>query len=435
MDLWSKSLLKSLLVPGGVLLLAAVLLLHTGVLTTGLAALTLTYRIAMAAGLLLCWRFQSSRVFFALITVFLAQEGISLFSSTHADSAAHIVIQAAALLIPLNWIATSVMRERGFTSSGVVPIAITIFVESVVAAALSSGVRELPGGRHHGLHAIQTMPGYAWAAFAIASVILLSRFILFRKPVEVGLFWSLVAVFIALHFGGVDKLSLGYFAASALVLGVSIVETSYFLAYHDELTALPSRRAFKEALLRIRRPFSIAVVDIDHFKSFNDTYGHDTGDEVLRLVASRLARVTGGGTAFRCGGEEFSILFNGKITKEVLDDLELLRATIESSAFHVRGKDRRQQPRGAERRKAQSRGRARQGRAIRQLAVEESRSKALSVTVSIGVATCRNENEDPQQIIEAADRALYRAKAAGRNRIETASTPRRKAATKAAGIA
>jgi len=63
-----------------------------------------------------------------------------------------------------------------------------------------------------------------------------------------------------------------------------MVETSYLLAYHDELTALPSRRAFHEALLRLQPPYSIAMVDIDHFKRCNDTYGHDTGDEVLRLV-------------------------------------------------------------------------------------------------------------------------------------------------------
>ncbi len=75
------------------------------------------------------------------------------------------------------------------------------------------------------------------------------------------------------------------------------------------------------------------VVDIDHFKRFNDTYGHDTGDQVLRLVAAGLSRVTGGGHAYRCGGEEFNILFPGKTTSEVVDHLEQLRAAIESRSF------------------------------------------------------------------------------------------------------
>ncbi len=141
-----------------------------------------------------------------------------------------------------------------------------------------------------------------------------------------------------------------YSATAVCILAVSIIENSYLLAYHDELTTLPSRRAFNDALLRLQEPYSIAVVDIDHFKQFNDTYGHDTGDQVLRLVASNLSRVTGGGTAYRCGGEEFTILFPGKTTPEVVEHLERLRTTIESSEFQMRGVDRRQTRRGPERR-------------------------------------------------------------------------------------
>src|SRR4029077_13648145 len=89
--------------------------------------------------------------------------------------------------------------------------------------------------------------------------------------------------------------------------------------------------------LRLEDSYAVAVVDIDHFKKFNDTYGHETGDQVLRLVAAKLATVTGGGRAYRVGGEEFSILFPGKSVREVLPHLELLRSVIEGSQFHVRG--------------------------------------------------------------------------------------------------
>jgi len=121
------------------------------------------------------------------------------------------------------------------------------------------------------------------------------------------------SVFLALRFGAQDEF-LSLFCGSCVLAAGSIVETSYLLAYHDELTTLPSRRAFHDALLRLEAPYSIAMVDIDHFKRCNDTYGHDTGDQVLRMVASRLARVSGGGQAYRCGGEEFAILFSGKRT-------------------------------------------------------------------------------------------------------------------------
>ena len=115
-----------------------------------------------------------------------------------------------------------------------------------------------------------------------------------------------------------------------------------FLAYHDELTSLPARRAFNDALLRLQKPYAVAVVDIDHFKKFNDSYGHETGDQVLRMVAGKLAGITGGGRAYRVGGEEFSILFPGKTAKDALPHLELLRSVIEVSTFRVRaGQERR----------------------------------------------------------------------------------------------
>jgi PleD family two-component response regulator len=144
--------------------------------------------------------------------------------------------------------------------------------------------------------------------------------------------------------------------------------------------------------------------------------------------------VTGGGQAYRCGGEEFNILFVGKTTAQVVDHLEQLRAKIESSEFRTRGGDRRQAPRGSDRRNPRTSGRTRKGDAIRQLA-QDSVPAALSVTVSIGVATSAKEGSDPERVLQAADKALYRAKANGRNRVETASSARRRARIKAAGIA
>ncbi len=122
------------------------------------------------------------------------------------------------------------------------------------------------------------------------------------------MFWSLVATWLGFQAGGAGKTGSAYFGVAALVLASSIIENSYSLAYQDELTGLASRRAFNDALLRLKHPYAIAAVDIDHFKRINDNFGHDTGDQVLRLVASKLARVSGGGEAFRVGGEEFTIL-------------------------------------------------------------------------------------------------------------------------------
>ena len=139
------------------------------------------------------------------------------------------------------------------------------------------------------------------------------RLLLYRKPTESGLLWALLATFLSFQVGAVGPAATAYLATAGLILISSIIENSYFLAYHDELTTLPARRAFNDALLRLEEPYAVAVVDIDHFKNFNDTYGHETGDQVLRMVAGKLAGVTGGGRAYRVGGEEFSILFPGKV--------------------------------------------------------------------------------------------------------------------------
>jgi GGDEF domain-containing protein len=337
-----------------------------------------------------------------------------------------------AVLEPLDFVLLALMHERGFSSESMTPGGIFLFMQCVVVTVLCSAAPTASSRAHHAA-AVISLPGFAIFMFAAGGIFLLIRFLLNCKPVESALLWSLGAFFLSLHFAGTARLSTVYAATAACILATSIIENSYLLAYHDELTTLPSRRAFNDALLRLQEPYSIAVVDIDHFKKFNDTYGHDTGDQVLRLVASNLARVTGGGQAYRCGGEEFNILFPGKTTPEVVEHLEKLRRTVESSAFHMRSGDRRQAPRGPERRNGRARGRSGKGYAIRQLAQEKTQGP-LSVTVSIGVATSARQNSDTELVLKAADKALYRAKENGRNRVETA-LPARRGRMKAAGIA
>lgn len=441
MQLWSKATLKSLLLPGGVLLLGVAVLVYSGWLTLALPALSFLGYCALIGGMLLAWRFHSSRIFFALVVLFLAQEAIAFFGGGHIapGTPGWTAVQAAAVLVPLDFVLIALMHERGFTVSATAPVGLFLFVQSVIVAVLCRVAEGLPSPpvRAHHLAAAASMPvsiaGYALLVFAGACILLLVRFLLIRKPVDSALLWSLSAFFLALRFSGNIRVATIYSATAACILAASIVENSYLLAYHDELTALPSRRAFNDALLRLQHPYSIAVVDIDHFKRFNDTYGHETGDQVLQLVAVNLSRVTGGGQAFRCGGEEFNIVFPGKTTADVVDHLERLRGAIESSQFRMRGTDRREIPRGPDRRNERGRGRARKGDSIRKLA-QPAFPSALSVTVSVGVATSSKQELSPEEVLQAADKALYRAKANGRNRVETASSTRRKTRV-AAGIA
>jgi diguanylate cyclase (GGDEF)-like protein len=426
-ELWNQRTLKSFLVPGGILLLLAAGLLDGGFLPVSSSAVDFYYYAVFTAGILLAWRFHSSRMLFALILLLSAHRALEFFSPAHAISVGpgRIAFEAIAFLLPLNFIILALMRERGIAIPSIVPQAGLLFFESVFIAVICRP-EEITGPAF--LHAAMIsrhlfhwtrVPQLSLFVFAISFAVLLIRFRLYHKPVESGLLWSLATILVALHAGGVGRIANAYWATAGLILVCSIVENSYSLAYHDELTGLPARRAFDDALLGLEEPYAIAAVDIDHFKSFNDTYGHETGDQVLRMVAARLARVTGGGEAFRVGGEEFSILFPGRSIREVASHLELLRGEIEQSKFCFRGaSERRSVARGSERRAAtRSKGHGARRRM-------QSRSGELSVTVSIGVAESSSRMREAEQVIQAADKALYRAKQSGRNRVEAATAPR-----------
>ncbi len=186
------------------------------------------------------------------------------------------------------------------------------------------------------------------------------------------------------------------FSALAVIYLFTILIDSYFLAYRDELTGLASRRALYNLVLSLGRKYSVAMLDIDHFKKFNDTYGHDVGDQVLKLVAAKLARVSGGGKVFRYGGEEFTIVFSRKDMDSVIGHLEDVRESIEEYRITLRDDKRKQNTK--EKRNA----------------ANKSNKKTVSVTISIGVAE-RQGRETFDQTMKQADEALYRAKKRGRN--------------------
>lgn len=208
------------------------------------------------------------------------------------------------------------------------------------------------------------------------------------------LWWMLPRVF--LHPVLLPALSS---AALLLMLGAMLQE-SFHMAFRDELTGLPGRRAFNETLQRARGTYSIAMVDVDHFKSFNDTHGHDTGDDVLRLVASRLAKVGDGGRAFRYGGEEFAVVFLDRPAAACMDAVEALRQSIEETRMQLRDRSTRSRDDEAGR---QQRGRGGSGQVVQ-------------VTVSIGLADSHVDPR-PMAVVKAADQALYVAKDGGRNQV------------------
>ena len=130
MDLGSKATLKSLFVPGGILLLAAVVLLSGGVLSVSVAAVDFYYYAVFVAGILLAWRFHSSRVLFALLTLLLAHRTLEFFSAGRAVAIGpgRIAFEAIAFLVPVNFMVLALRRERGLSIPAITPRLVLLFL-------------------------------------------------------------------------------------------------------------------------------------------------------------------------------------------------------------------------------------------------------------------------------------------------------------------
>lgn len=353
-----------------------------------------------ATAAFLAWRFHSTRVLFSAVIVAV---GDAALASASADPAsASVVRDAVAILLPANLIALTFLKEKGFFSRNTVIAAGALGAQ--IALVLLLGRPEMQAASLLEAHFLppdvlrwSTAPQAAVLIFIASALFLVARYALVRNPVESGSSWALLACFAAFSSGypGV------WLMVAGAVLAVAVVENSYVMAFHDQLTGLPARRAFYRMASMLPERYALAVADVDHFKKFNDTYGHDIGDQVLRMVAARMARVTGGGKSFRWGGEEFVVLFPGKSVADVLEHLELLRQLVETSSFVLRGRDRGKHT-------ADDRGRA------------AARAQEVWVTVSIGVAEGMRD-DDLHTVMSLADHAVYTAKHAGRNRVESAA--------------
>ncbi|VAW47985.1 hypothetical protein MNBD_GAMMA03-365 [hydrothermal vent metagenome] len=201
------------------------------------------------------------------------------------------------------------------------------------------------------------------------------------------LYHAVFIVLVLMLYGinqGFNPSLLAWFSTfSAIVLTLSMIFEAHHIAYTDELTGILGRRALMEYFLGLGKKYVVAMVDIDHFKQFNDTYGHDAGDDVLRRVAQVLERVKSG-RAFRYGGEEFTLVFVNKTITEVMPELEYIRRKVESSMIEFRTGER---------------------------------SIKTHITISIGVAQADQDFKVVKDVLKLADQGLYEAKQAGRNTI------------------
>lgn len=392
-----------------VVLIAAYFLAHRILnLPDSLAGLRIyaTYAI-LALGGLISLAFNRGRALFALLSLAAAYAGyqaILLHDLAHFQ--ARTVFAALCIFVPLNLGILSLIRERGtFNRHGFRRLAMILLQIAFTAWIVYSKKTAFAAWAYAPLVNFARMAGspipqlgLIMIAAGLASAI--AMWFATRSAIDLGFAGAIVAFAIAINGIASPGIFPVFMAAGALILTIAVLQDTFRMAFRDELTGLPGRRALGESLAGLGKHYTVAMLDVDHFKNFNDTYGHDTGDQILKMVAAKLAHMGGGGKAYRYGGEEFTVLFPGKSMDIAIPHLETLRKNIAGYTLALRDGDRQTQAKSDWKRRTRRRA-----------------GKSVSVTISIGVAGNNDRLATPDDVIQAADRALYRAKRKGRNRV------------------
>jgi len=357
-----------------------------------------------------CAVYRRQRELFLMVTVYIAYFLLDTQTDFYRDNGlvredAAVVFHLVCLLLPLMFALYGAWQERTHLFQDMVArFAVLLAVGSVALGLEQSFPQALLGWlaeiRWPALHGQwMSLIQLAYPVFFIAFAVLVVQYLREPRPLHaaqviglIGIFWMLPKTFIL-------PFTLNIMCSQVmLMIAAAVSHEAYQMAFRDELTGLPGRRALNERMQRLGRNYVLAMTDVDHFKKFNDTHGHDVGDQVLRLVASKLSKVTGGGRAYRYGGEEFALVFAGKSIEECMPHLEAVREVIANYNIQLRNQDNRPQD--------DQQGRQRRG---------GTGAASVSVTISIGVSERLIDHRSPDAVLKSADQALYSAKGAGRN--------------------
>ncbi|WEL55947.1 GGDEF domain-containing protein [Pseudomonas kermanshahensis] len=357
-----------------------------------------------------CAVYRRQRELFLMVTVYIAYFLLDTQTDFYRDNGhvradAAVIFHLVCLLLPALFGLYGAWQERTHLLQDLVARFAVLFAVASVAVALEQSYPDallawLAEIRWPALHGQwMSLIQMVYPLFLGVFILLVVQYLRAPRPLHaaqviglIGLFWMLPQTFIL-------PFTLNIMCSQVmLMIAAAVAHEAYQMAFRDELTGLPGRRALNERMQRLGRNYVIAMTDVDHFKKFNDTHGHDVGDQVLRLVASRLAKVTGGGRAYRYGGEEFALVFAGKTAEECVPHVEAVRGVIANYAMQLRDQNSRPQD--------DSTGRQRRA---------GSGAGTVSVTISIGVAERQADHRNPEAVLKSADQALYSAKEAGRN--------------------
>lgn len=362
----------------------------------------------LCTAFLLCSVFKQGRIAMITLAMLFAYFVIQQRLQVPITSGSVLLeLSLLAFLLPVACFVVYLFSASGMHSKAIVIYVLVVGVLTVWSYVFIRYFQE--AGYDHWdnglLFSVATLSKLPFLLIAYSCGIVLTTAILvlkYNRPIEASVYSCLLLTSTTFVFFDVQYISSTLFSLCGLLLIVHLVQASHELAFIDVLTQLPSRRALEMDVKHLGRRFSIAMIDVDHFKKFNDTYGHDTGDDVLKLVGSRLLLIKGGAKVYRYGGEEFTVVFKGKSCQEVEAYLDDIREDIANYALVIRNESTRPEK--------ENEGKKRRGS-------KSSRAKSVNVTVSIGLSDSR-ASKNPDVVRGFADEALYKAKAAGRNQIK-----------------
>jgi diguanylate cyclase (GGDEF)-like protein len=358
------------------------------------------YVLALLAFAITCF-FKYSRPAFFIITLCFAYLLINYIKFNKGDAfSSSIEYKALCFFIPLNLFIFSFQPLKGiFNKNGLIKFLFILtqftlidFYTNRIGSLYSketvdlylSNIDSFFSYKIFGDYLFNTIPNLALFLFVITITNLIIRAALSGATIDYSLLCVSITCFMATAYSKNSTALAIFYSASCLIIIISIIQHIRYIAYHDILTKAPTRLALFSDIKRLPNKYSVALIDIDDFKNFNDNFSHDVGDKVLTMTAKELAKIGGKGQLYRYGGEEFVIIFPNLTKNEAFGHLEEIRKKISEAKFVLEENS-------------------------------DKKQKNYNITISIGVAEKKRSDASINPVIKRADKAMYKAKENGKN--------------------
>ena len=360
--------------------------------------------IILAFGFFFGWYLASSRLILSLVVLVLADRAVALYSPADPESSGSVFFSVAALLVPLNLMAFSLIKDEAIATWRGVSRLLLVLLQPFLVFWLARPEQTLVASslQQPLVQMVKTdwiaIPQLAILAYVGALLLIGTRFIVGRHLLDSGTLWTLITSVVAFQGVLTGWSPTSFFSTAGLIFFVTLLQSSHRQSYCDEVTGVPGKLAYDEAVAGLGKKYVLAVVGIDQLKQYGSQRGKSVSEQVLRLLAQKIMTAAGAGRVYRLTGEEFLLVFTRKTATATLVDLGAVRKAVEETDLYVNRRDRVWEGEGWARKK--------------------SGDERLPVTVSIGLAAADGATYSLDLVTKAAYRALYEAKGEGGNRVK-----------------